>query len=108
MNGPAELGPLLEKAVSGMSFPRRWHQWKLRLARIPGRRRRLSPMIAMNIFVRQVEMQMRQDLNMIEQGQPSTRNQFEQADLHLNQVWRAIISSPCLSKPLPGDPPNAP
>jgi uncharacterized protein YecT (DUF1311 family) len=60
------------------------------------------------IFVRQVQMQLRQDLNMQQQGQRRTRDQFEEADLHLNQAWRAIISSPCLSKPIPGDPPNAP
>jgi uncharacterized protein YecT (DUF1311 family) len=60
-----------------------------------------------DFFVSQVQMQMLQDLN-VQQSQRPTRNQSEEADLHLNQMWRAIISSPCLSKPIPGDPPNAP
>jgi uncharacterized protein YecT (DUF1311 family) len=37
-----------------------------------------------------------------------SQDQFEEADLHLNQAFRAVISSPCLAKPIPGDPPNAP
>ena len=37
-----------------------------------------------------------------------TQDQFEEADLHLNQAYRVVIASPCLSKPIPGDPANAP
>jgi uncharacterized protein YecT (DUF1311 family) len=37
-----------------------------------------------------------------------SQDDFEEADLHLNQAFRAVISSPCLAKPIPGDPPNAP
>ncbi len=59
-------------------------------------------------FVRQLEQQLREDLRMQEQDRVPTQDQFEEADLHLNQAYRAVISSPCLSKPIPGDPPNAP
>jgi uncharacterized protein YecT (DUF1311 family) len=59
-------------------------------------------------FVRQVQQQLRQDLNMQEQERVPTQDQFEEDDLHLNQAWRVVIASPCLSKPIPGDPPNAP
>ena len=59
-------------------------------------------------FVRMVEQQLSSDLNMQQQNRIPTRDQFEEADLHLNQAYRAVIASPCLSKPSPGDPPNAP
>ncbi|MGB6746171.1 MAG: lysozyme inhibitor LprI family protein [Terracidiphilus sp.] len=59
-------------------------------------------------FVRMVQQQLRGDLQMQEQGQVATQDQFEEADLHLNQAWRVVVASPCLSKPIPGDPPNAP
>ncbi len=45
---------------------------------------------------------------MQQRNRVSTQDQFEEADLHLNQAFRAIIASPCLTKPIPGDPPNAP
>ena len=45
---------------------------------------------------------------MQQQNRVPTENQFEESDLHLNQAYRAVISSPCLSRPIPADPPNAP
>lgn len=59
-------------------------------------------------FVQQIDQQLSSELRMLQQGRPSTQDQFEEADLHLNQAYRAIISSPCLTKPIPGDPPTAP
>ena len=59
-------------------------------------------------FVRMVQQILSSDLRMQERNRVSTQDQFEEADLHLNQAFRIVIASPCLSKPIPGDPPNAP
>ena len=59
-------------------------------------------------FVRMVQMNLNSELRMQERNRMSSQDQFEEADLHLNQAYRAVISSPCLSKAIPGDPPNAP
>lgn len=59
-------------------------------------------------FVRMVQMNLAQDLRMQQQEEPPTQDQFEDADLHLNQAWRVVIASPCLAKTIPADPPNAP
>jgi uncharacterized protein YecT (DUF1311 family) len=59
-------------------------------------------------FVRMTEQQLAFELSAQQQNRVPTQDDFEGADLHLNQTWRAVISSPCLSKPIPGDPPNAP
>lgn len=59
-------------------------------------------------FLGMAQQQLIQTLRVRQQGIMSTRDQFEEADLHLNQAFRAVISSPCLTKPVPGDPPNAP
>jgi uncharacterized protein YecT (DUF1311 family) len=59
-------------------------------------------------FVRMVEQQLSSQLRMQERNRAPSQDDFEEADLHLNQAFRAIISSPCLSKTIPGDPPNAP
>ena len=59
-------------------------------------------------FVRMTEQQLSSQLRMQQRDRIPTQDQFEEADLHLNQAFRAIISSPCLTKPIPGDPPNAP
>ncbi len=48
------------------------------------------------------------DLRMQQQGEMPTKDQFEDADLRLNQVYREVIASPCLAKTAPGDPPGAP
>jgi uncharacterized protein YecT (DUF1311 family) len=59
-------------------------------------------------YARQIEQQLASQLRMQQRNRVPTQDDFEEADLRLNQAWRAIISSPCLSKPIPGDPPNAP
>jgi uncharacterized protein YecT (DUF1311 family) len=59
-------------------------------------------------FERMVEQQLSSQLRMQERNRAPTQDDFEEADLHLKQAFRAIISSPCLSKSIPGDPPNAP
>ena len=67
-----------------------------------------NPNFARPDFLRMVQMNLSSALRMQEQNRVPTEDQFEEADLHLNQAWRAIIASPCLAKPIPGDPPNAP
>jgi len=59
-------------------------------------------------FVMMTEQQLASQLQMQQQNRMPTQDDFEEADLHLNQAFRAVISSPCLAKPVPGDPPNAP
>ena len=67
-----------------------------------------SPKETNEFFVRQLDQRLSADLRMQQQNRVPTENQFEESDLHLNQAYRAVISSPCLSKPIPADPPNAP
>jgi uncharacterized protein YecT (DUF1311 family) len=45
---------------------------------------------------------------MQEMNRPPTQDQFEEADLHMNQAFRVVIASSCLNEPIPADPPNAP
>jgi uncharacterized protein YecT (DUF1311 family) len=59
-------------------------------------------------FVRMVEQQLAFELSNQQHNPVATKDEFEKADLALNQAYRAVISSPCLSKPVPGDPPSAP
>jgi uncharacterized protein YecT (DUF1311 family) len=55
-----------------------------------------------------IEQQLAGQLQMQQRNRMPTQDDFEEADLHLNQAFRAVISSPCLTKSIPGDPPNAP
>jgi len=59
-------------------------------------------------LVRALEQQLSFELSNQQRSRLPTQDQFEEADLHLNQIWRSVISSPCLAKPIPGDPPNTP
>jgi len=59
-------------------------------------------------FTRMLEQQLAGQLQMQQRNRIPSQDDFEEADLHLNQAFRAVISSPCLAKPIPGDPPNAP
>ena len=58
-------------------------------------------------FAQMTEQVMANDLRNLEQNQIPTQDQFEEADLHLNQAYRVVVASPCVSEPMPGDPPNA-
>ncbi len=55
-----------------------------------------------------VDQELASQLRMQQRNRVPSQDDFEEADLHLNQAFRAVISSPCLSKPIPGDPPSAP
>jgi uncharacterized protein YecT (DUF1311 family) len=59
-------------------------------------------------FVRATEQQLSFELSNQQRNRTPTQDDFEEADLRLNQAFRAVISSPCLAKPAPGDPTNAP
>jgi uncharacterized protein YecT (DUF1311 family) len=59
-------------------------------------------------FTRMVDVNLSSELRNQERNRMPSQDQFEEADLHLNQAFRAVISSPCLAKPIPGDPPIAP
>lgn len=59
-------------------------------------------------FVRATQQNLLVDLRMRQQGHSPTRDESEEADLRLNQAYRAVIGSPCLDKLVPADPPNAP
>ena len=59
-------------------------------------------------YVQMLEQQFAGQLQMQQHNPMPSQDQFEEADLRLNQAFRAVISSPCLAKPIPGDPPNAP
>lgn len=59
-------------------------------------------------FARMIESRLSADLQQQERGRPPTRDQLEDADLHLSQAFRSVIESPCIDRHIPGDPPNAP
>jgi uncharacterized protein YecT (DUF1311 family) len=105
------IEPQLERAVTGMTPEQLATAVKPLDAAINAYAKahaQAAPNDHNEFFVRMVQQQLRGDLQMQEQGQVATQDQFEEADLHLNQAWRVVIASPCLSKPIPGDPPNAP
>jgi uncharacterized protein YecT (DUF1311 family) len=105
------IEPILQRAVTGMTPEQLATAVKPLDAAISAYARAhaaAAPNEHNEFFVRQVQQQLRQDLNMQEQDRVPSQDQFEEADLHLNQAWRVVIASPCLSKPIPGDPANAP
>lgn len=59
-------------------------------------------------FQRQIEQQLFFQLQNLQRSRIPSQDEYEEADLHLRQAFRSIIASPCLSKPIPADPPNAP
>lgn len=59
-------------------------------------------------FTRMIQQQLASQFRMQQRNRIPSQDDFEEADLHLKQAFRAVISSPCLTKPIPGDPPNAP
>lgn len=59
-------------------------------------------------FINVEQQQLLNSLNALQYNPPPTREQFEEADLHLNQAWQRIMKSSCLEKTAAGDPPNAP
>ncbi len=59
-------------------------------------------------FARMLESRLSVDLQQQERGRTPTRDQFEEAELHLGQAFRAVSESPCIDRHIPGDPPNAP
>jgi uncharacterized protein YecT (DUF1311 family) len=59
-------------------------------------------------FVRMTQQQLAFELSAQQHNRVPNQDEFEEADLRLNQAFRAVISSPCLTKTIPGDPPNAP
>jgi uncharacterized protein YecT (DUF1311 family) len=59
-------------------------------------------------FVRMTEQQLAFELSAQQHNRVPHQDEFEEADLHLNQAFRTVISSPCLTKTIPGDPPNSP
>ena len=58
--------------------------------------------------VTMLEQQLASQLQFQQSNRLPSLNEFEEADLRMNQAFRAAIASPCLSKSIPGDPPNAP
>ena len=58
-------------------------------------------------FALMTEQRFASDLQ-LQRAHPFTRDQFEEAELHLNQVFRSVVESSCLDRHVPGDPPNAP
>lgn len=59
-------------------------------------------------FARMLESRLSIDLQQQERGRAPARDQFEEAELHLNQAFRAVTDSPCIDRHIPGDPPDAP
>jgi uncharacterized protein YecT (DUF1311 family) len=59
-------------------------------------------------FARMLESRLASDLQQQERGRAPTSDQFEEAELHLNQAFRKVIESPCIDRHIPGDPPDAP
>jgi len=59
-------------------------------------------------FADEARQQLAMDLRSVQRNRAPTRDNFEAVDLRMNQAFRAVIGSPCLNKPIPGDPPNVP
>ena len=105
------IAPLLEGVVTGLSAEQLTMALKpvdATIAAYAKAHAEAAPNERSPEFVRMVQMSLSGELRMQERDRMPTEDQFEEADLHLNQAYRAVIGSPCLSKPIPGDPPNAP
>ena len=111
MAGPAELAPLLEKSVTGISAEQlatALQPVEAAIGAYAKAHAEASPKDRNDAFAGQVRMRLSSDLHMIQQNPFPQRPQVEQTDLRLNQMFREVAESPCLSKPAPGDPPSMP
>ena len=105
------IAPLLQAIVSGQTLEEIHDAVKPLDAAIAGYAKSHaedSPGDRNEFFVRQLQQRLSADLRMQELNRPPTHDQFEEADLHMNQAFRVVIASSCLNKPIPADPPNAP
>jgi len=105
------IGPMLEGSVNGLSpdqFTAALKPLDASINAYAKAHAESAPHDNQEFFARGVQQRLSMYLRFQERNQPATQDQFEEADLHLNQAWRAIIGSPCLDKSIPADPPNAP
>jgi uncharacterized protein YecT (DUF1311 family) len=105
------IGPMLEGVVNGLTpeqFTAALKPLDTAVNSFAKAHAESAPHDNQEFFARGVQQRLAMYLRAQEHNQPPTQDQFEEADLHLNQAWRAIIASPCLEKTIPADPPNAP
>src|SRR6202044_3062935 len=108
---PAELEPLLEKSLNGMSADELANDLKPVEAAIgvyAKAHAAASPNDRNDIFAGQVRLSLSNDLHMQQQSQLPGRPQLEEVDLRLGETFHQVVQSPCIDKPQPGDPPTVP
>jgi uncharacterized protein YecT (DUF1311 family) len=108
---PAELEPLIEKTVNGMTADQLTTYLQPVEAAIGAYAKahaQASPNDKTDAFAGQLRMRLSGDLHMLQQNQAPQKAQLEETDLRMNETFREVVSSPCIDKPQPGDPPSIP
>jgi uncharacterized protein YecT (DUF1311 family) len=109
--GPHSLEPLIEKEVSQLTPEQLTAALQPVDAAVDAYAQAHSqawPNDKNQYFADQMRQQLAMDLRSMQRNRVPTRDNFEAADLRLNQAFRAAIESPCLNKSIPGDPPDVP
>ncbi len=108
---PAELEPLIEKSVSGMSpeqLATALQPVEAALGAYAKAHAAASPNDKNDTFAGQERLRLSNDLRMVQQMRLPPKNQLEETNLRLNETFREVAASPCINKPQPGDPPSMP
>jgi uncharacterized protein YecT (DUF1311 family) len=108
---PAELEPLIEKNVPGMSPDELTTALKpveAAIGALTKAHAASAPKDDSQAFAGQLRTQLSSDLRQLQQGNFPQNMQFQEANLRLNEAFREVAESPCIDKPQPGDPPSAP
>jgi hypothetical protein len=109
--GPAELEPLLEKSITGMTpeqLATALQPVEVAIGKYATAHAEAAPKDRNDAYAGQVRMRLSSDLHMIQQPPPPPKAQLSESELRLNQVFHEVLDSPCLNKPEAGDPPNMP
>ena len=103
---PAELEPLIEKIVNGMTPDQLTAALAPVEAAIGAYTRahaQASPNDKSDAFAGQLRQRLSFDLRMLQQNQIPPKAQLQEADLRMSETFREAASSPCIDKPQPGD-----
>lgn len=106
---PKAMAPLLEKDLKNLSQDELENDLKPvdeALAALANAHAAAAPKDRNEAYAGQMRQRLAMDFRRLQQMQASMPHfQDEQANARLNQAYREILASPCLSKTAPGDPP---
>ena len=109
--GPAELEPLLEKIVTGISpeqLTTALQPVEAAIGAYAKAHAEAAPKDRNDAFAGQVRTRLSSDLRIMQQQSFPSSLRGANSDVRLNQMYQEVADSPCIDKPQPGDPPSMP